>query len=138
MLLQKVSGNFPTAIIITAPAFDNTGKRLHGRFAAILEGRQLCVSREPLLAASRILLAEGMDPATPIIKRHAGSDFDAMRSTIGEAAKWTVRENETEGPYFVPYRAFPRDAVHPPMRFEERPVSEAIKTPKPLSGATAS
>ena len=51
--------------IIISPAYVE-GKRLHGRFVATLAGRQLCTSREPLLAASRILLAEGVDPATPI------------------------------------------------------------------------
>ena len=42
--------------IIISPAYVE-GKRLHGRFVATLAGRQLCTSREPLLAASRILLA---------------------------------------------------------------------------------
>ena len=54
--------------IIISPAYVE-GKRLHGRFVATLAGRQLCTSREPLLGASRILLAEGVDPETPIAAR---------------------------------------------------------------------
>ena len=42
--------------IIISPTYVE-GKRLHGWFVATLAGRQLCTSREPLLAASRILLA---------------------------------------------------------------------------------
>ena len=50
---------------------------------------------------------EGVDPATPIATRHAGAGFDAMTSTVGAAAKWTVRENETQSPHFVRWEAFP-------------------------------
>src|SRR5512133_890612 len=95
--------------ILIRPA-DVSGKRLHSRFVATLAGRQLCTSHEPLLAASRVLLAEGVDPETPIATRHAGGACDAMTSIVGAAAKWTVRENETEGPRFVRWRAFSRDA----------------------------
>jgi hypothetical protein len=42
--------------IIVHPTFDRRGNRLHGRFFAIVDGRQFCVSREPLLATARILL----------------------------------------------------------------------------------
>ena len=109
--------------IIISPA-DGNGKRLHGRFVATLAGRQLCTSREPLLDASRVLLAEGVAPETPIAARHAGTGFDAMTSTVGAAAKWTVRENETEGPRFVRWKAFSRDAVEALERFDERPAPD--------------
>ena len=58
--------------IIISPAYVK-GKRIHGRFVATLAGRQLCTSREPLLAVSRILLAEGSDPETPFAARHGRS-----------------------------------------------------------------
>jgi hypothetical protein len=51
--------------IVLHPAFDGHGARLRGKFVAVFGGRQLCVSREPLLAASRVLLAEGTAPETP-------------------------------------------------------------------------
>ena len=63
-------------------------------FAVTLDGRQLCISRQPLLDAARILTKEGIDPATPIAARYAGAGFNSMTSTVGAAAKWTVRETK--------------------------------------------
>jgi hypothetical protein len=100
------------------------GSRLHGRFVATVAGRQLCTSREPLLAASRILLAEGGDPETPIATRHAGADFDAMMSTVGAAAGLTVSEGNTRSANFVPYKAFSRPVVEAGVRFDDRPASD--------------
>ena len=80
--------------IIICPAYVN-GKRLHGRFVATVAGRQLCTSREPLLAASRILLSEGVDPETPIATRHAlprsaRRVFAAIERTIGDGSSASV------------------------------------------------
>jgi hypothetical protein len=110
--------------VILHPAFNRHGARLHGKFVVTLDGRQLCISRQPLLDAARILIKEGIDPATPIATRHVGADFDAMTSTVGAAAKWTVRETETEGPRFVRWEAFPATRGQSPMRFDERPVPD--------------
>ena len=101
--------------VILHPAFNRHGARLHGKFAATLDGRQLCISRQPLLDAARVLINEGIDPTTPIATRHAGAGFDAMTSTVGTAAKWTVKENEIQSPHFVRWKAFPasrRPIVH--------------------------
>ena len=43
--------------------------------------------------------------------RHPGSSIDAMSGKIGELAKWTVSEKDTEGPRFVPYRPFDANAL---------------------------
>jgi hypothetical protein len=110
--------------VIQRPAFDRHGVRLHGRFVVTLDGRQLCISRQPLLDAARVLINEGIDPATPIATRHAGAGFDAMTSTVGTAAKWTVRENDKAGPALVRWKAFSRDDVQSPMRFNARPVPD--------------
>jgi hypothetical protein len=107
--------------VILHPAFNRRGARLHGKFVVTLDGWQLCVSREPLLAAARVLLADGVDPETFIATRHAGADFDAMTSTVGAAAKWTVRESETQSPHFVRWEAFPASRVRPSMCQNERP-----------------
>ena len=109
--------------IIISPAYVE-GKRLHGRFAATLAGRQLYTSREPLLAASRVLLAEGVAPGTPIATRHAGADFDAMMSTVGAAAGLTVSEGNTRSATLVPYKAFSRADVKARVRFDERPAPD--------------
>lgn len=109
-------------------AFNSRNQRLHGKFTVHLDGRQLCISRQPLLDGARILLAEGFDPKTPIVTRHAGDDFDAMISTVGEAAKW---KNEKVGPRFVRWKAFPVVRYRSSMRLNEPPVPDDI--PPPMS-----
>ena len=112
--------------VILRPAFNRHGARLHGKFVVTLDGRQLCISRQPLLDAARVLINEGVDPATPIATRHAGAGFDAMTSTVGAAAKWTVREDETESPTLRPLGGLSRDRVQSPMRYNERPVPDPV------------
>lgn len=69
-----------------------------GCYAAVLGDRDLCVSREPALCASRKLLAEGAPPGAAIEFRHVGSrDVVAIRGTIGELAKWTIEESDRHG-----------------------------------------
>ena len=112
--------------IVISPAFDHRGHRLHGKFEARLDGRLICVSRQSLLESARILIAEGADPADIIAMRHAGSPHDAMTSTVGTAAKWTVREDSTVSPTFVRWKVFSHDDVQSPMRFGERPVPDPV------------
>lgn len=57
-----------------------------GRYAARLNGRHLCISQTPLLAAARILQSEGVPPDEPIAIRHEGVAHVAITSTVGEAA----------------------------------------------------
>jgi hypothetical protein len=80
-----------------------------GKFTAHLrEGRQLCQRTfAPFLAAARQLLADGRDPDTKIIMRHAGSDIICLTSTIGVAAKLSVKEDRGRL-QFVPWEPFPR------------------------------
>jgi hypothetical protein len=101
-----------------------TNKRVHGRFEARLNGRLICTSSQPLLDGARVLLAEGLDPASPIAMRHEGASYDALRSTVGTAAKLTVRETETEGPRFVRWKPFSGGDVHALMRFSSEPVTD--------------
>ena len=112
--------------VILCPAFNRHGARLHGKFVVTLDGRQLCISRQPLLDAARVLLDDGVDPETSIATRHAGAGFDAMTSTVGAAAKWTVRENESVSPTFVRWWAFPASRVRLSMRQNERPVPDPV------------
>ena len=124
--------------VILRPAFNHRGERLHGRFVATLDGRQLCSSRQPLLDAARVLITEGIDPTTPIATRHAGADFDAMTSTVGAAAKWTVKENEIQSPHFVRWEAFPASRVRPSLRQNERPVRARVIDAERLHDADGS
>src|SRR5712671_5312324 len=80
-------------IIVVAPV----GR---GRFRAQVDGRVLVeASTMPFLDAARVLAGEGADPATRIVMRHEGKDYDALTSTIGAAAGLDVA-NE----YFVKHR----------------------------------
>lgn len=110
--------------IILHPAFNRRSERLHGQFVATLDGRRLCISHEPLLAASRILLAAGVDPADAIAMRHQGAAFDALTATIGAAARLTVEEGEKVGPRSRPWRPFAGVRVGPSMRFSGEPVPD--------------
>ncbi len=123
--IKALSANWPLTLILR-PAFNRHAARLHGKFVVTLNGRQLCISRQPLLDAARILLTEGVSPDTPIAARHAGACFDALTSTVGAAAKWAVRENETEGPRFVRWKAFSCDAVEALARFDARLVPDPV------------
>jgi len=49
------------------------------RFDAYVCDRLICSSRQPLLDAARVLLAEGIAPDTQIEMRHAGADHVALR-----------------------------------------------------------
>ena len=76
-------------------------------FVPHLDGRQLCnATRSPFLKAARQLLFEGVGPATKIVMRHAGSEIDCLTSTIGVAAKLSVKEDRRL--QFVRWEPFPR------------------------------
>lgn len=80
-----------------------------GRYHARLGTRHLCTADSPFTSAARVLLREGVDPATPLEMTREGSDTVDLRSTVGAAAQLTVSENDHEGPVFRPYKAFPAD-----------------------------
>ena len=92
-----------------------------GRFMACLGERVILKSsRQPLLDAARVLLAEGVDPKACIQMRHAGSKHVALSATVGKAAKLTVDEHS--GTVFAKWRPLSVSAVSPPMRFDEEGV----------------
>ena len=95
--------NYQATIVIVAPV-----KGSPGRFSATdCHDRKFCVSREPLLAAARILLAEGWPPDALIVMRHAGADHDALRARLGVAARLTVGEARNGCPTFRSWKAPP-------------------------------
>jgi hypothetical protein len=72
-----------------------------GRFGASSGGRVLVESSTaPFLDAARVLADEGVDPATRIVMRHEGKDYDAQTSTVATAARIDVKEGPTR---FVTY-----------------------------------
>jgi hypothetical protein len=78
-----------------------------GRYAAWWGGAELCRSRQPLLDAARVFLARGVPPETGLTALHQGSDIVAQRSTIGEAAEWTIEESDRGGLRRRPWKPHP-------------------------------
>lgn len=112
----------PITLIIRPHCSPRTGKRVYGQFEARLDDRLICISHQPLLDGARALAAEGIDPENQIAMRHEGAAYDALRSTIGAAAKLTVEESEKVGPRFARWKAVCRSDVGAPMRFSGSPV----------------
>ena len=57
-------------------------------------------SRQPLLAAARVLVGEGVDPSAVLEMKRPGSSHVALRAPVGVAARLTVDESR---PRFVPW-----------------------------------
>jgi hypothetical protein len=78
--------------------------RRAGMFEACIDGRLICISRQPLLDASRLLLAEGLDPDIHLVMRHLGSAEDSLSANIGRAAQLTVEHTAFGKPVLRPYK----------------------------------
>lgn len=77
-----------------------------GKFTARLlpHRRGLLTSRQPFLNSCRLLLARGLaGPKDRVVMRYAGSNDDALRSTVGAAAKLAVNE---AGPRFCAWNPY--------------------------------
>lgn len=81
-------------------------------------------SRQPLLDAARELLAVGYPPETVLTTRHQGSDIVAQRSTVGEAAKWTIKERDRGGLRRELWQPHPRAAQKADCSIPEGPEIE--------------
>ena len=90
-----------------------------GRFEARLDGtdRVLCVSMSPLFNAARKLIAEGSNPDTTLVMRHAGSKTDSLRAQLGAAASLSVEETDY-GPKLRRWKPFSTLAVEPGIASE--------------------
>ena len=84
--------------------------RRNGRFDAHLGERVLCTSEKPFLDAARILITLGFDPSITLVMRHAGSETESLRHTIGAAAALTV-EDTKYGPRLRPWKPLSTLAV---------------------------
>ena len=100
--------------VILRPALNRHGARLHGKFVVTLDGRQLCISRQPLLDAARILLKEGVtrnaDRHPACRRRLRCHDVDRRRGGKVDG----TRRRKPRGLRFVRWKAFSRDAVSHP------------------------
>ena len=70
-----------------------------GRYKAMVGSMTITrPTRSPLFDAARALLPIGLCARDRrFAARHAGSSVVAMRSTIGEAARWTIEESDSRG-----------------------------------------
>ena len=67
-----------------------------GRFQAYLFAQPVGPpTRQPLFDSTRLLLQRGIPAETELTTSHIGSSTIAMRSTVGEAAKWTIEETRS-------------------------------------------
>jgi hypothetical protein len=98
---------------MTQPIVVIVSPRSEGRGVAIVEGVELCVSREPFLEAARVLRDRGVPGTTPMVMRREGSDIIALRSTVQRAARLTVIEDGKSGTRFGRWK--PRQStIKPP------------------------
>jgi hypothetical protein len=67
-------------------------------------------STKPFLDAARRLMDLGFDPSTTLVMRHAGSETECLRTTIGAAAALTVEDTKF-GPEFRQWKPFSTPAV---------------------------
>jgi len=66
-------------------------------YEARLNGFPVCQSLTPFFTAARILLDAGHAPDTPLAMKHDGASTTSLRSTIGQAARLTVTEEDKKG-----------------------------------------
>ncbi|MCB5177577.1 hypothetical protein [Microvirga lenta] len=77
-----------------------------GHFRAYLGDRPLGrATSTPFFSAARALLSDGVSPDTVLTMTHEGSSIVSLRSTVGEAAKLTVTEEDKKGLRIKKYRA---------------------------------
>jgi hypothetical protein len=105
-----MSDNRESIIITVTPALNADGSRANSTrgplFDSTIDGRSIVHrSTTPFCDSARALLAEGVTPSTPISMAAAGADHDALRSTVGAAAKLTTTDATKDGkPRFVKWQ----------------------------------
>jgi hypothetical protein len=129
-----------TIVLVVSPSLNVDGRKAYSTRGQLFDGKvdgRIVVKRSttPFCAAARVLLAEGVDPATKLVMRHEGSPHDALRSTVGVAAKLTVADSSTGKPVFVPWVDLretwsPAARSGPPMREMDSPAVEVPETPE--------
>jgi len=133
-----------TIVLVVSPWLNADGRKAYSTRGQLFDGKvdgRFVVKRSPtpFCAAARVLLAEGLDPATKLVMRHEGSTHDALRSTVGAAAKITVADSSTGKPVFVPwvdlretYGSTARSG--PPMRETESPAVSGTRDARTRTG----
>jgi len=147
---SKASGRNKRLRIVVSPAFDRHHRRRHDHFEVRVFGDDeiICVSRQPLLDASRVFLERGVAPSTVIAMVHAGNPtVVALKSTIGVAGEFDVmgsrfvRRKPPPGPMRGASVAasgpatleHPEQGAHVRLRHKAAPAGPARTQPKALT-----
>ena len=118
------------AVIVVVPALDHRDQRLHGRFDAMFGARLLAhATRQPLLDGARELLRLGHPATDAVVMQHQGSGVDALRSTIGAAARLSVKERDRGGLLFERWDANCRSLERVPVAKASNPAVLGSATP---------
>jgi hypothetical protein len=113
--------------VTVSRSLDAEGRRAHTTRGMLFDaalGERILVRRstQPFLDAARVLAGEGVDSATPLVMHHAGQDYDALRSTVGAAAKLRVRDSGGSKPVFENWSPSPfAGGLRPPVTAVEKP-----------------
>jgi hypothetical protein len=118
----------PITIRITPHRLSKSGQR----YAAYWNERLLCTSKNPFLTAARALLRQGEAPDTVLLMKHKGSPHISLMSTVGKAARLTIRETAREGPIFVGFSS-PLNGPQFTPRHDRISRSVALRTLTPSS-----
>jgi hypothetical protein len=125
-------------VLVVSPSLNVDGRKAYSTRGQLFDGKvdgRFVVERStmPFCDGARVLLAEGVDPATKLVMRHAGSVADALRSTIGAAAGLTVADDTGGKPVFRKWSPYDREGTIPvasPMREMESPAVQLPEAPE--------
>jgi hypothetical protein len=108
----------PETIVITVAPIEARP----GYFQAWLADRKLCAaSHTPFLDASRALLRLGYPATVRVVMRSPGSTTDRLRSTVGAAARLTVKDRDRGRPAFERWNPISSSPGKAPVRFRGKP-----------------
>jgi hypothetical protein len=134
-----------TMVVVVSPSLNADGRKAYSTrgqlFDGAVDGRRIVKrSTTPFCEAARVLLAEGIKPDTAFVMRHDGNAYDAMRSTVGAAAKLTATDDRLGKPIFAKWKPRPdverSSSGERPMRHTEPAATLVPSGPEPIHEAT--
>jgi hypothetical protein len=137
-------GELDLVSLIVSPSRGEDGRKAYSTRGQLFDGeiggrRIVTRSTTPFCDAARVLLGEGIDQTTPLVMRHAGAEHESLRSTVGGAARLTVRDTRGGKSVFAEHEPYDRAKVHrvsPPMQKTDQAAMVVAGRPKtPLRAA---
>ena len=122
-----------TLRLVTKPNLQRRhGELVHiDKFEASLDGKRICISRQPRLDGARELLRRGYSPDTLMTTRAHDRGYDSfVPAPIGELAGQTVVESNRDGLQRRPWKSFESTESAPPVdRRTRKPGLRGVKVP---------